>query len=57
MILVLRKKRTFEELLFKFGLGDLNLHRLIDLFSMTSPVVGIVLYGCGEQRVDKSGFP
>lgn len=54
---ILHKKRTFEELLFKFCFGDFNLHGLIYLLSVTSPVVCIVLYGCGEQRVDESSFP
>ena len=57
LIPILRKKRTFEELLFEFRLGDLNLHSLIYLLSVTSPVVCIVFYGCGEQSVDESSFP
>lgn len=45
--------RTFEELLLQLGLGDLDLDRLVDLLLMPALVVGIVLDGGGEQRVDE----
>jgi hypothetical protein len=44
---------TLEELLLELGLGDLNLDRLVHLLVVSSLVVGIVLDGGGEQRVDE----
>lgn len=46
--------RTLEELLLELGLGDFNLDSLVDLLLMTALVVGIVLDGGREQRVDES---
>jgi hypothetical protein len=46
--------RTLEELLFQLGLGNLNLDRLVDLLLVPTLVVGVVLNGCGEERVDES---
>lgn len=47
---------TLEELLLQLGLGDLNLDRLVDLLLVSSLVVGIVLDGGGEKRVDEGGL-
>jgi hypothetical protein len=44
---------TLEELLLELGLGDLNLDRLVHLLVVSSLVVGIVLDGGGEERVDE----
>ena len=44
---------TFEELLLELGLCDLNLDRLVHLLVVSSLVVGIVLNGGGEERVDE----
>ena len=44
---------TFEELLFQFSLCDFNLDSLVDLLSMPSLVIGVVLDGGGEQGVDE----
>lgn len=49
--------RTLEELLFKLRLCDLNLDRLVYLLLVTAFVVGIILDGRREQRVDECGFP
>ncbi len=46
--------RTLEELLLELSLGDFNLDSLVDLLLMTTLVVGIVLDGGREQRVDES---
>ena len=48
--------RTFEELLLKLSLSDLDLHSLVDLLGVTPSMVGIVLDGRREQRVDKGGL-
>jgi len=48
--------RTLEELLLQFGLGDLNLDGLVNLLLVPALVVGIVLDGGGEQRVDECSF-
>ncbi len=45
--------RTLEELLLQLGLGDLDLDRLVDLLLVAALVVGVVLDGGGEQRVDE----
>ena len=45
--------RTLEELLLQLGLGNLNLDGLVDLLLVPALVVGIVLDGGGEQRVNK----
>ena len=47
---------TFEELLFELSLGDLNLDCLVHLLVVSSLVVGIVLDGGGEERVDEGSF-
>jgi len=48
------KRCTLEELLLELCLGDLNLDRLVHLLVVSSLVVGIVLDGGGEERVDES---
>ena len=45
--------QTFEELLFQLSLCDFDLHRLVNLLSVSSLVILIVLDSCGEQRVDE----
>ena len=45
--------RTLEELLLELSLGDFNLNRLVHLLVVASLVVGIVLDGGGEERVDE----
>lgn len=47
---------TLEELLLQLGLGNLNLDGLVDLLLVSSLVVGIVLDGGGEKRVDKGSL-
>ena len=47
---------TLEELLLQLGLGDLDLDGLVDLLLVAALVVGIVLDGGGEQRVDEGGL-
>lgn len=44
---------TLEELLFQFGLGNLNFNGLVDLLCVSSLVIGVVLNGCGEKSVDE----
>jgi hypothetical protein len=44
---------TFEELLFKLRLGDLNLDSLVDLLVVPALVVGVVLNRGGEEGVDE----
>lgn len=50
------RRSTLEELLFQLGLGDLDLHSLINLLCMTTPVVGVILDGRGEESINESGF-
>lgn len=45
--------RTLEKLLFKLSLCDLNLDRLVHLLHVAALVVGIVLDGGREKRVDE----
>lgn len=45
--------RTFEELLLKLSLGNLNLHGSVDLLLVAALVIGIVLNGGGEEGVDE----
>ena len=47
---------TFEELLFQFSLGDLNLYGFVNLFRMTALVIGVILDGCREEGVDEGGL-
>lgn len=47
---------TFEELLLQLCLCDLDLNSLVHLLGMSLLVVGIVLDGGGEQRVDEGGL-
>lgn len=48
-----RLPRTFEELFLQFGLGDLDLDRLVHLLGMAALVICVVL-DCGrEQGVDE----
>jgi len=42
-----------EELFFEFSLCDFNLDRFVHLLVVSSLVVGIVLDGGGEERVDE----
>jgi hypothetical protein len=46
--------RTLKELLLELSLGDLDLDRLVDLFLVSALVIGIVLDGRGEERVNES---
>ena len=48
--------RTLEELLLEFGLCDLDLDSLVHLLVVSSLVVGIVLDGGGEERVDEGSL-
>jgi len=48
--------RTLEELLLKLGLGDLDLDSFVDLLLVALLVVGIVLDGSGEKRVNEGGL-
>lgn len=47
---------TLEELFLKLGLSDLDLDGLVNLLLVAALVIGIVLYGGGEKRVDESGL-
>lgn len=47
---------TLEELLFQLSLGNFNLDGLVDLLLVSALVVGIVLDGGREERVDKGGL-
>jgi len=49
-------ERTLEELLLQLSLCDLNLNSLVDLLSMASAVVGVVLDRGREEGVDKGGL-
>lgn len=44
---------TLEELFLELCLCDLNLDRLVHLLHVAALVVGIVLDGGGEERVDE----
>jgi hypothetical protein len=44
---------TLEELLLELGLCDLDLNCLVHLLHVAALVVGIVLDGGGEERVDE----
>ena len=46
----------FEELLFQLGLCDFDLHCLVDLFRMTTAMIGVVLDSSAEESVDESGL-
>ena len=48
--------RTLEELLLELSLCDFDLDGLVDLLLVAPLVVGIVLDGRGEQRVDEGGL-
>jgi hypothetical protein len=48
--------RTLEELFLQLSLGDLDLDRLVDLLLVPALVVGVVLDGGGEERVDEGGL-
>jgi hypothetical protein len=45
--------RTLEELLLQLSFGDLDLDGLVDLLLVPALVVGVVLDGGGEERVDE----
>jgi len=45
-----------EELLLQLSLGDLDLDCLVDLLLVPALVVGVVLDGGGEERVDECGL-
>jgi hypothetical protein len=49
-------RQTLEELLLELGLCDFNLDRLVNLLLMTAAVIGVVLDGGGEERVDEGGL-
>ena len=44
---------TFEELLLKLSLCDLNLDRLVDLLGMAATMVCVVLDGSREEGIDE----
>jgi len=48
---------TFEELLLKLSLCDLNLNGLVDLLSMSALVVRIVLDCRREEGIDECSLP
>lgn len=48
--------RTLEELLLELSLCDFDLDGLVDLLLVAPLMVGIVLDGRGEQRVDEGGL-
>lgn len=50
------RQADLEELLLQLGLGDFNLDRLVDLLSVTSAVIGVVLDGRAEESVDEGGL-
>ena len=47
---------TLEELFLEFGLGDLDLDGFVNLLLVSTLVVGIVLDGGGEKRVDEGSL-
>jgi hypothetical protein len=47
---------TLEELLLQLSLGDLDLDGLVNLLLVSALVVGVVLDGRREQRVDEGGL-
>jgi hypothetical protein len=47
---------TLEELLFQLRLGNFDFDSLVNLLCMPSLVVGVVLDGGGEERVDEGGL-
>ena len=48
--------RTLEELFLQLSLGDLDFDRLVDLLLVPALVIGVVLDGGGEERVDEGGL-
>ena len=48
---------TFEKLLLKLGLGDLDLDSLVDLLRVSPLMIRIVFDGCGKERVYKCRLP
>jgi hypothetical protein len=49
-------KANLEELLLQLSLGDLDFDRLVDLLLVPALVIGVVLDGGGEERVDEGGL-
>ena len=47
---------TLEELLLELSLCDLNLNSLVNLLMVSSLVVGVVLDGRREKRIDECGL-
>jgi hypothetical protein len=47
---------TLEKLLLQLGLSDLDLDGAVYLFLVAALVVGIVLYGGGEESVDEGSL-
>lgn len=52
----LRLQVTFEEFLLEFRFSDLNLNSLVDLLCMTTSMIGVILDGGREQRIDEGSF-
>lgn len=48
--------RTLEELLLKLSLGNLNLDSLVHLLVVSSLVIGVVLDGGREERIDEGSL-
>lgn len=51
------RRYTLEKLLFQLGLGNLNLHGLVNLLRMAALVVCVVLDCCREEGVNEGCFP
>lgn len=49
-------ERTLEKLLLQLSFCDLNLNSLVDLLSMASAVVGVVLDRGREEGVDEGSL-
>jgi hypothetical protein len=47
---------TFEELLLKLSLGDLNLNSAVDLLLVAALVVGVILNSGREEGVDEGSL-
>lgn len=47
---------TFEELFFKFGLGNFYFNSLVHLLCVTTSMVRVILDSCREQGIDESCF-
>ena len=51
-----RVSHTFEELLLKLSLCDLDLNSLVNLLCVSFLVVGVVFDCCGEEGVDEGSL-